>query len=162
MRKITIAFLVLFGMGFAAGVARAGTFKLIDINHPAVVTGVFSDLRGHSDAGISLAIVTHTGIPNFVPVAIGGSLGHSLGGPSLAIGMSLNLLPDVKAGILEIINAVYSDPAKFQNLKGILAPPVSGTPDFSISCGSHWSYVLDNGIHGRGMLTLFYGAKWVF
>ena len=153
----TIILIMLLG-----GVANAGEFKLIDVHNPSIVTGVFDDLKGHKDAGASLALITNTGIPNFTPLAIGGSLGASLGGPSVSIGMSVNLLPSIKAGALSVLNAIWPNPNKFSNVKTIFWPSVPSSTDIVMSCGPHWSFVFVDGIKTKGMLTLFYGAEWHF
>jgi len=139
--------------------AQAGSFKPIDFAHPQIVTGVFTDLKGHSDAGASLAII---GYGNWCPVSVGGSLGKSLGGPSLAIGTSINLLPATQIMIGGLISAIYPAPDKFRNLKELLTPAASSGPDISMSFGPQWSYVFFNGLQGKGVITWFYGANWKF
>lgn len=150
-------------IGTMVCVAEAGQFKLVDPANPVIVVGVYDNLRGNSDAGGALAIITYkAGSVELVPLSAGATLGRGLGGPSVAIGASANLLPPVKAGFRLILAALYPDPAKFANLKAILSPPQHGVPDVTVSMGPHYSYVLYKGIKGRGMATLFYGAKWSF
>ena len=162
MKKIILVTAVLFGIGFAAGMAQASTFALINPNHPQVVTGAFTDLKGHTDAGGAVALVTVAGNPYLVPLDLGGSLGRALGGPSVAVGASANLAPAVLGALWLGLDALFPDPAKFQNLKSILQPATPGTPDISVSFGPHYSYIFDNGLKGRGTWTLFYGAAWTF
>jgi hypothetical protein len=151
---------LLFGVCLIASmVGNIKAVQFMDLNHPQVVTGIYDDTKGHSDGGAALALVTHG---NWCPLAIGGSLGNGLGGPSLGLGTSLNLLPAMQVlagGILEIL---YPAPEKFSNLKVILSAPATGTPDISMSFGPHWLYVLNDGFKGKGMLVLFYGAAWKF
>jgi hypothetical protein len=161
MKKITIATLVLFGIGFMDGIATASDFKLIDVKHPVIVTGAFTDLKGHTDGGAAVALVAYKPIKGWTVADIGGSLGRALGGPSMSAGGSYNLIPDVKATGLMLLTALYPDSNKFANLKSILSSPV-GTPDITMSFGPHYSYVFNNGIKGKGMVTLFYGAEWNF
>lgn len=141
---------------------QSSGFKLLDVRHPEIITGVFTDLRGHSDAGSSLALITYAGVIDFTPLAIGASLGAGLGGPSVGIGASVNLLPEVKAGFLSVLNALYSRPDKFANVKAILSPAAPGLPDLTMSMGPHFSYIFENGFHGKTMVLLFYGASWKF
>ena len=154
--KIIFGLLLLVSCG---GQVRGEGFKFIDLQHPQVITGVFTDMKGNSDGGVALAIVTYS---NWCPVAIGGSMGRSLGGPSIAIGTSMNLLPSMQVIARTLLDVLYPDPVKFQNLKSIVTPPIPGKPDVSMSFGPHWSYVLNHGTKGKGMVTWFYGASWAF
>jgi hypothetical protein len=157
MKNLIFSLLVVF----AAGSVKAADFVVLDVNHPAFVTGAFTDLKGHSDAGGALALLTYGPIPGWVVFDLGGSLGRALGGPSVAFGGSYNLLPDVKATSLALLSVLYPDASKFANLKSILSSPVS-TPDITMSFGPHYSYVFNDGLKGKGMITLFYGAAWNF
>lgn len=154
MKKTLVSFALCF-----LPVMAVAQVKIIDLNHPQVVTGVFSDFQGHKDGGAALALVTYGA---GVPLAVGGTLGRGLGGPSVALGTMMNLLPAIKDGGMAIIKALYPDDAKFANLKGILAPPIGGKPDISMSFGPCFSYVFNNGLKGKGVWTLFYGAAWSF
>jgi hypothetical protein len=162
MKKITILAVLLFSFGFAYGLAQAGSLSIINPQHPQIVTGAFTDLKGHTDAGGAVALLTIAGNPYLVPLDLGGSLGRALGGPSVAIGASMNLAPAVQVAISLGLLSLFPDPAKFANLKSLFMPATTGTPDVSFSLGPHYSYVFDNGLKGRGMWTLFYGAAWTF
>ena len=160
MKKIL---LVLALLGAAAGAARAADFALIDPQHPKIVTGAFTDLKGHNDGGVTIALVRSLAAPGWVPVDGGGSLGRALGGPSLSLGTSYNVMPELKGFMSAGLNALYPDPAKFANFKGLLDPPAPGaTPDITFSMAPHWSYVFYRGLKGKGIVTLFYGGAWAF
>ena len=161
MKLIKIA-AVLWLVGFAVGKANAGSLSLIAPSHPQIVTGAFTDLKGHTDAGAAVALVTVKGNPYLVPLDLGGSLGRALGGPSVAIGASANLAPAVLGALWLGLDSLFPDPAKFANLKSVLTPATTGTPDISVSFGPHYSYVFNNGLKGRGEWTLFYGCAWTF
>ena len=171
MKKVIVSTLFLLSIGFFSGVAGAGYFKAIDAAHPQTSMGAFSDLKGHADAGGSLALITHSTkdgciIPgvclDWTPLAIGGTLGKNLGGASIALGTSANLLPAVEQGLLAIIKGVFPSDDSAVVLKKMLLPSVSGNPDIAVAIGPQWSYVLNNGIKGKGIVTLFYGAAWKF
>ena len=157
MKKIIFITAGLLALGFAA--AQASGFALIDAKHPQIITGVFTDLKGHSDGGASLALVTHS---EWVPVAIGGSLGRGLGGPSVALGTSVNVLPVIQAAAWIGIDALFPGSEKFANLKSLIYPADTSAPDIKMSFGPHFSYVFNDGLKGKGMITLFYGAAWKF
>ena len=160
MKKIITTAAILWLAGFAGGaIANAGGFALFDPAHPEIVTGAFTDLKGHTDAGVSLGLITYS---EWCPLAIGGSLGRSLGGPSVAIGTSVNLLPVIQAAAWLGIDALWPDSEKFKNLKALIYPAETGTPDIKMSFGPHFIYVFNDGLHGKGMWTLFYGAAWHF
>lgn len=142
--------------------AKAGSLSLIDPQHPQIVTGAFTDLKGHTDAGGAVALVTVSGNPYLVPLDLGGSLGRALGGPSVAVGMSANLAPAVLGALRLGLDSLFPDPDKFQNLKSVLMPATPGTPDITVSFGPHYSYVFNDGLKGKGIWTLFYGAAWTF
>ena len=72
MKKIL---LVLALLGAAAGAARAADFALIDPQHPKIVTGAFTDLKGHNDGGVTIALVRSLAAPGWVPVDGGGLSG---------------------------------------------------------------------------------------
>jgi len=151
--------MLVLALVFIASQAKASKIELIDIYHPQIVTGVFTDMKGHSDAGAAVALLTYG---NWCPLAGGGTIGKGLGGPSVSLGTSLNLLPATQALFSGILEILYPDPYKFANLKAIIAPPETGTPDISMSFGPNWSYVFYDGIKGRFMTTWFYGAAWKF
>lgn len=167
MKKV----LLIVAVCFMVDTAQAGYFRRMDIKHPQTSAGAFFDLQGHSDAGVSLALITHNTVDgciipgvclDWTPLAIGGTLGRSLGGPSIAIGTSANMLPVLEKGLLQVVNAVFPLPSSCVVLKKMLSPSVAGAPDISIAIGPHWSYVLTNGLQGKGMVTLFSGAAWKF
>jgi hypothetical protein len=163
MKTLFKTWLALSLLGLAAGMASAADFALVDPAHPKIITGVFTDLKGHNDGGIVIALVRSLTVPGWVPVSGGGSLGRALGGPSAALGTSYNFTPELKALASAGISALYPDPAKFANLKEMLGPPASGsTPDLTISLAVHWSYVFTNGLKGKGIVTLFYGPAFTF
>ena len=161
MKKIIAVTLFLFAVGVMVGMARASDFALVNPAHPFIVTGFFTDLKGHTDGGAAVSLVTFKPIPGWSVLDAGGSMGRALGGPSVALGGSYNVIPDVKAGVLAGIDALYPNPSQFANLKSILSSPV-GSPDITMTFGPHYSYVFNNGLKGKGMLTLFYGAAWNF
>lgn len=161
MKKLLMVAVLLFSVKAVRGEPY---FKPIDISHPQITTGVFSDLKGHSDAGSSLALILHTptdGI-DWTPLAIGGTLGAGLGGPSVAMGMSANLLPEVKAAARNILTILFPAPDKFANIKTILEPAVSGTPDITMAMGPHYSLVFIDGLKTKAMFTWFIGGAWKF
>ena len=149
----------------------AGYFRGLDLNHPQTSLGTFSDLRGHSDAGGNLALITHSKVDgcivksfciDWVPLAIGGTLGNNLGGASLALGTSANLLPATETLLLIGIDALFPSADSAVAIKKLLSPSVGGSPDISIAVAVHWSYVFVDGLKGKGMATLFSGASWKF
>lgn len=153
--------ILLLGMMAFAAPVWSEPVRLLDPAHPQIVVGVYDNLKGGKDAGSSLAILTYkaAGV-ELVPLCVGTTLGRGLGGPSVALGASANLLPPVKAGFRLILTALYPDSGKFANLKAILAPPTAGQPDIVMSIGPNASYVLYDGLHGKTLFTVFYGAQW--
>ena len=163
MKKLIMFAVSLFLLGFAYGMAQASDFALIDPVHPRIITGAYTDMRGHTDGGIAIALVRSLTVPGWVPVSGGGSLGRALGGPSIALGTSYNFTPELKALASAGISALYPDPAKFANLKELLGPPAPGaTPDLTISLAVHWSYIFTHGLKGKGIVTVFYGPAFTF
>jgi hypothetical protein len=151
--------------------ANAGYFRPIDIKHPQTSLGVFSDLKSHSDTGANLALITHSTadgciIPNFcipwTPLAIGGSFGKELGGPSITLGASANLLPGVEAGMLAIINKIFPADTDLVTIKTVLKPSIAGSPDVAFAVGPHLSLVFYDGLNSRLIFTIFSGAAWKF
>ena len=162
MKKIIKVWIGLTLLGLAAGMANAGEFALMQPAHPIVATGIFSDFKSHSDAGAAVALVTSKTISEWTPVDLGGSLGRALGGPSLSVGSTVNLLPEIKQGLFSAVSALYPDPDMFTNIKEIFSPPNGGTPDVNMIMGPHFSYVFYKGLKGRGCITIFSAAKWSF
>jgi hypothetical protein len=167
MKKIILS----LALVFLAGQARAGYFRGLDLNHPQTSMGTFSDLRGNSDAGGNLALITHSRADgciikgfciDWTPLAIGGTLGNNLGGASLGLGASANLLPATEALLLTGINALFPAADRAVAIKKLLSPSIGGSPDISIAIGPHWSYVFTDGLKGKGIVTLFSGAAWKF
>jgi len=165
MKKI----IMLVAMMAVSGVAHAGYFRGLDLNHPQTSLGTFSDFKSHSDAGGSLALITHSPadgciIPgfciNWTPLAIGGAIGNNLGGASIGVGPSANLLPAAENIILIGVNALFPAADKAMALKKLLKPSVSGNPDISVAAGPCWSLVFVDGLHSKGMWTFFTGAAW--
>ena len=156
MKKIIINLVLCF-----LPVMAAAQMQVINPLHPIIVTGVFSDMRGHSDGGSALALLTMPQY-DFVPLAIGSTIGQGLGGPSVALGMGFNLLPDIKFMGLFFVNCLWPQPEKFSNLKGMLAPPEDGKVDVVMSLGPNYNLVFFDGLRTKGLVTLFYGAKWQF
>jgi hypothetical protein len=163
MRTILLLIATAVLTALTAPAADAASFKLLDPGNPQMVAGVYNDLRGHQDGGGALALITQkSGAIDWTPLVIGGTLGQGLGGPSVALGTTANLLPDVKAGLLAGVRALWPDPVKFANIKAVLAPPAPGTPDAVMSIGPNVSYVFYDGLKGRLTFTLFVGAAWKF
>jgi len=139
--------------------AKEPYFKFIDPEHPRYTTGIFDDLKGHSDFGGTLAILTHDGPMEWTPLTIGGTAGRGLGGPSLALGSSINLLPQVKSVALKVVKAIWPGD-KFNNLKTILSPPKPGQVDITMVAAPHVNLVFYDGIKTRAATTMFYGVAW--
>jgi hypothetical protein len=160
MKKISAIFLILLSMGFMAGAAHASGFKLIDPAHPSIATGIFSDCKGHSDGGGALALVTYSPA-EWVPVSVGGSFGKGLGGASIGLGSSINLLPATKSAFLIILDDITTN-NQFTNLKDALKPASAGTTDIKMAIGPAYSLVFYDGLKSRGMWLLFTGCEWKF
>ena len=56
MKTLFKTWLALSLLGLAAGMANAASLALIDPKHPQIVTGAFTDLKGHTDAGGAVAL----------------------------------------------------------------------------------------------------------
>jgi hypothetical protein len=167
MKKLTIVVLL---MMMWCQVQAAPYFRLMDPAHPQTSAGAFFDLKGHSDGGAILALITHAPadgclIPavcdGWAPLAIGGTMGQGLGGPSLAIGSSFNMLPITKAGLLALINAI-TNKSQFSNIKELLAPPALGLPDLAICIGPQYSLVIESLNRMKMVPTIFAGGTLKF
>ncbi len=155
----------------AVGTSQAAPyFRAIDPAHPQTSLGLFSDYKGHSATGGVLALVTHSPVDGclipsicegWAPLTVGGTLGAGLGGRSVSFGSGLNMLPAGKATALTILNAVSSD-SQFSNLKTILAPPKTTTPDLSLFVGPQLSWVFKSLKESKIIPTLFAGGTLLF
>ena len=80
----------------------------------------------------------------------------------MALGTSVNVLPVIQAAAWIGIDALFPGSEKFANLKSLIYPADTSAPDIKMSFGPHFSYVFNDGLKGKGMITLFYGAAWKF
>ena len=165
MKKIIIATMVLFGLGFMGGVANSSDFALIDLKAPITSVGSFVDAgNGSSAAGGLVAIVTHKQkglgvldslINGWTPITAGGTLGAGLGGPSIAIGTGVNLFPAAQATLYSLVNSVAKDD-QLTGLKVALAPSATAA---SIFIGPQESLIFKSTSHYGTRLTFFVGAS---
>lgn len=127
MKKILIAVAILF---YAGAPARAAGFGLFDPAAPQTSAGTFISMDGSgSAAGLTVAAVTYKApasnnvlsafVSGWVPLTLGGTMGAGLGGPSMAAGTGLNLLPAARAGLLAAIGAL-ARPGALASLQGAL------------------------------------------
>ena len=109
--------------------AMASNFALIDPDKPQTSAGIYTDMEnGNSAAGANVALITHsyTSTTNVVasvldgwtPLNLGGTVGDGLGGPSIALGTGLNLLPATRTTIANILTLVA--PNSLSGLKSAL------------------------------------------
>ena len=126
MKKILIA----AALCLAAGGAQAGQFGLLDLAAPQTSVGTFISMDGSgSAAGLAVAAVTYKApasnnvlaafVSGWVPLTLGGTMGAGLGGPSMAAGTGLNLLPAARAGLLAVISSL-AQPGALASLQGAL------------------------------------------
>ena len=163
---------LLAGSLLALGVvmAEAQYFRPIDFTKPQVSMGQFGDLRnGKTADGGMLALITHSRadgcvIPglclDWTPIAIGGAYNsQELNGSYLALGPSANLVPAVKSILLTLVNAVTKD-GQLDNIKDLLSPPKTGTPDLSFAAGVNYGPVFAKGSQPQWLWTKFIGGSW--
>jgi hypothetical protein len=168
---VLVAVFMLFGamVVSAQEVKKVPYFQLIDLAHPQTSIGGFSAKDGQFAAGGVLALITHTAadknktslMDGWVPLDIGGTLGSGLGGPSIAIGSGLNLLPAGKAIGLLLLDAVTKGD-QFTNLKDALKPPNTGSVDLVPFIGPHYNIVFVTLTHVRLVPTWFIGGTLKF
>ena len=165
MRKILIAVII----AAAAGSARAADFGLFDPKAPQTSAGTFFSMDGTgSAAGLAVAAVTYKApasnnilsafVHGWVPLTIGGTLGAGLGGPSVAVGTGVNLLPAAQAGLLAAVSAL-SSPGGLSSLKGALQASESPVALF---VGPQLNLIFTAPNRSFGKPTWFVGAsvKW--
>ena len=163
MKKIILVTAVLFGIGFLAGVAQAGYFRVLDIAHPQVNSG-FSIHGDVSKPTTMLALITHSPkdgyflIPgvDWTPLAVGG--GFKAGAFHVSAGPSLNLLPAVQ-GILGAVVDGITPADKYLNLKSILKSGQTSSGDIVGALGVNAEYDFTEKTF---TVPLFAGVKWVF
>ena len=129
--------------------AQASMFQFIDVKRPQTSAGVFNNYHGGSDAGGVLALITPTSkapeiLSGFVPLDIGGTIGKGLGGPSVALGMGLNVFPVSKTVLRTILNALTSAD-QFTNVKEAIAPANLGSVDLVPFIGPHENFIFKSG-----------------
>ena len=126
MKKIMIGMVMMIGM---SAYMYASDFSFIDVKQPQVSAGKFYSLDGGSDGGWLLSIILHKNIPQenmlsalitgWTPLEAGMSLGRGLGGPSVSVGTSLNLMPLAQTGLLKFLDSITS-PDSLSGLKSDL------------------------------------------
>lgn len=146
--------------------AQATMFLPIDLTRPQTSAGIFNNFRGNTDGGGVVALFTPAPqapelLSGFVPLDIGGTVGKGLGGPSVALGMGLNMLPASKAFLLTLICAVSRDD-QFTNIKDWLQPPFTGSIDLVPFIGPHENAVFRTLTHVELQTTLFIGGTLKF
>lgn len=166
MARVTFA---CFSFVLAPLAAQAGPyFRLYDPQHPHINTGAYLDPSspGNTEAGISLALITHSpndgrliqSIPDdWSPLTVGGSMNH--GDLFFSIGPSFNLSEPVKWFFRKAFNAL-ADEDKYDNLRGLLAPANPAAKDATVSISPSWVILPTDG--WRGQFRLFCGAAWRF
>jgi len=163
MKAIAIAAVIAFCSGTAA---RASNFGVFDPASPQTSAGTFISMDGTgSAAGLAVAAVTHkvpasdnvlaAFIHGWVPLTIGGTLGAGLGGPSVAAGTGLNLLPAAQAGLRGIIGAL-ARPGALSSLQAALQAKDSPVALF---VGPQYNLVFTAPNKCYGKPTWFVGAS---
>ena len=152
-----------------AQVVSAADFALIDLKAPQTSVGTFVDAKnGSSAAGGLVALVTHkdrldnTMLAAFargwVPLTIGGTMGQGLGGPSVAMGMGVNLFPIAQASLYSLINAVSNK----DQLTGLKVALSASPTNAVIFIGPQESLVFKSLNRMGTRLTWFVGALLVW
>jgi hypothetical protein len=162
MKKILIA----VALCLAAGAVQARDFGLLDLAAPQTSAGTFISMDGTgSAAGITVAVVTHKApasnnvlaafVSGWVPLTLGGTMGAGLGGPSVAAGTGLNLLPAARAGLLGVIGGL-AKPGALASLREALQAQDSPVALF---VGPQYNLVFTAPNRCYGKPTWFIGAS---
>ena len=151
-------------------------FRLIDPLHPSTSLGAFFDPTGKQTTsyGTSIALITHSTRDgaifqsfqsDWTPLALGGGYANDTG--FIAAGPSANFTPALKAVALSALNLVTKENT-YLNLKSLLAPVSTSTPDISMSLGVTWFAIpIENHVFKpinkwKGEFRLFAGPAWKF
>lgn len=162
MKKILIAVM----MVSMVSAARASSFALLDPAAPQTSAGTFTSMDGSgSAAGLAVAVITYKApasnnvlkafVHGWVPLTIGGTLGAGLGGPSVAAGMGVNLLPAAQAGLLGAISAL-ARPGALASLQAALQAKDSPVAVF---VGPQFNLIFTAPDKSFGKPTWFVGAS---
>jgi hypothetical protein len=131
---------------FAQLASASPYFRPIDIHHPSISAGVYSDPTGamSPDSGAAVPLITHSTKDGSIfkslqadwsPLAVGA--GRSSSGAFMAVGPVANLAPAVKGSMLATLDLVA--PGRFANIRQLLAPvPDSTGVDASVAFGPAW------------------------
>lgn len=152
-----------------APAARAGRFALFDPAAPQTSAGTFISMDGTgSAAGLAVAAVTYRAkasnnvlaafVNGWVPLTLGGTIGAGLGGPSVAAGSGLNLLPAARAGLLGAIGAL-AKPGALASLREALRAQDSPVALF---VGPQYNLVFTSPGRCYGKPTWFIGASIIW
>lgn len=150
----------------AAPAAHAGRFSLFDPAAPQTSAGTFISMDGSgSAAGLAVAAVIYrapassnvfSALGNgWVPVTAGGTIGAGLGGPSIALGTGLNLLPAARAGLLGVIGAL-ARPGALASLQEALR---AQDGPLALFVGPQYNLVFTSPSRCFGKPTWFIGAS---
>lgn len=146
---------------------KASDFAPIDLKAPQTSMGTFFEGSGESSsAGGLVALVTlkNTNLDNtvlgsisrsWVPLTIGGTMGRGLGGPSIAMGTGMNLLPVAQATLYSLLNAL-SSPGQLNGLKVALAASPTAA---SLFVGPQESLIFRSPSKMQTKLTWFAGVS---
>lgn len=165
MKKILIVVAVMV-LASAPRAASAGGFGLLDLAGPQTSAGTFVSMDGSgSAAGAAVAVITYKApasnnvlrafVSGWVPLTIGGTLGAGLGGPSVAAGTGINLLPAARAGLLAAVGAL-TKPGALASLQDALRAQDSPVALF---VGPQYNLVFTAPDRAYGKPTWFIGAS---
>ena len=146
--------------------ARAGSFALLNPAALQTSAGTFISMDGTGSAvGLTAAAITYKApvsnnvlsafVSGWVPLTLGGTVGAGLGGPSVAIGSGLSLLPAARAGLLAAIGAL-SKPGALASLQGALQ---SQDSPVALFVGPQYNLVFTSPSRCFGKPTWFIGAS---
>lgn len=149
-----------------APASHAGKFSLFDPAAPQTSAGTFVSMDGTgSAAGVAVAAVLYKAPPSnnvfsafvngWVPLTVGGTIGAGLGGPSIAAGTGLNLLPAARAGLLGAIGAL-AKPGSLSSLQEALRAQDS---PLALFVGPQYNLIFTSPSRCYGKPTWFIGAS---
>jgi hypothetical protein len=164
MKKILIAGLLIV---MASG-AYASDFGLVKLSAPQTSAGTFISMsKDTSAAGATLTIITHKAIPSnnilsslisgWAPLTLGGTIGSGLGGPSIAGGTGINLLPASQASLLGLLKLLSEDGSLTTLKNALTAKPAGGAT--SLFIGPQYNLVFETLRKCHTEPTWFIGAN---
>lgn len=148
--------------------AYAVDFGLVKLSAPQTSAGTFISMsKETSAAGATLTIITHKKIASdnifsslisgWAPLTLGGTIGSGLGGPSIAGGTGVNLLPASQASLLGLLNLLSGD-SSLTSLKNALSAK-AGSGAASLFIGPQYNLVFESLKKCHTEPTWFIGAN---